>query len=203
MYKRDINDYNDETVFEVIGFGKLIYHPEKLVKLKKDESSFPLTATLSHGHYCNHGCWWCSTAFFRESDATSIDYDKITNWLKKAKIKGLKGVGYVGNGEPLAYKRFRELSSVVKDNGLSQGVFKMVFNRQIWGTITSNFTYIRISLDAGSSKIHSELHDVPDHHFDKILLNVKNIIKKEKIKDQLLVFSLQLMIEIFLMLRNA
>ena len=38
LYKRDINDYNDETVFEVIGFGKLIYHPEKLVKLKKDEN---------------------------------------------------------------------------------------------------------------------------------------------------------------------
>ena len=36
----NINDYNDETVFGAIGFGKLIYHPEKLVKLKKDESSF-------------------------------------------------------------------------------------------------------------------------------------------------------------------
>lgn len=190
LLKRDINDYNDETVFEVIGFGKLIYHPEKLVKLKKDESSFPLTATLSLGNYCNHGCLWCSTAFFRESDATSIDYNKITNWLKKAKLKGLKGVGYVGNGEPLAYKRFKELSKMVNDNGLSQGVFTNGYLiDRFEEELLSNFTYIRISLDAGSSKIHSELHDVPDHHFDKILKNVKNIIKKRKNKSPTIGFQ--------------
>ena len=48
--------------------------------------------------------------------------------------------------------------------------------------LLNNFTYIRISFDAGTSKTHSELHDVPENHFHKILDNVKNILSKRKNK---------------------
>ena len=35
LRNRKIENYNDDTVFEKIGFGKLIYHPEKLTQIKK------------------------------------------------------------------------------------------------------------------------------------------------------------------------
>ena len=52
-------------------------------------------------------------SLFQRSDATNINFEKIIKWLTGAK-KGLRGVGYVGNGEPLAFKKFRELSNFVK-----------------------------------------------------------------------------------------
>ena len=61
------------------------------------------------GNYCNHGCLWCSTAYWRQDDSNSMDFTKITKWLSEAKKRGLRGVGYVGNGEPLAYKQFSNL----------------------------------------------------------------------------------------------
>ena len=106
LKKRSLDIYEDDTFFDLVGYGKLIYHPEKLVGIKNETNPFPITATVSLGNFCNHGCLWCSTAYFREDDAFAIDGDKLINWVTKAKDRGLRGVGYVGNGEPLAFKKF-------------------------------------------------------------------------------------------------
>ena len=174
---------NTEESSNFLSFDKLIYHPEKLIGYKKDKHVFPITATLSLGNYCNHGCLWCSTAYWRQDDSNSIDYKKITKWLTNAKKKGLKGVGYVGNGEPLAYKNFLQLIRKVNSLGLDQGVFTngYLIDRFI-DELISSFTYVRISLDAGSKKIHSTLHDVAPTHFDKIIKNIERLTNKRKKK---------------------
>ncbi len=166
-----------------LSFDKLIYHPEKLVGYKEDKNVFPITATLSLGNYCNHGCLWCSTAYWRQDDANSIDYIKIVKWLVNAKKKGLKGVGYVGNGEPLAYKKFLDLIRKVNEMGLDQGVFTNGYLiDRFMDELLNSFTYIRISLDAGSKEIHSSLHDVSSTHFIKIIKNIENLTKRRKKK---------------------
>ena len=86
--KRVLKNYSDETSSSILGFNKLIYHPEKLVGLKNNTNAFPSFATLSLGNYCNHGCSWCSTAYFREAEANKINYEKISNWLEKASARG-------------------------------------------------------------------------------------------------------------------
>ena len=67
----------EEDSINYLSFDKLIYHPEKLTGFKVDENIFPITATLSLGNYCNHGCLWCSTAYWRQDDSNSIDFKKI------------------------------------------------------------------------------------------------------------------------------
>ena len=177
--KKYQNDYNSS--FNFLGFDKLIYHPEKLTGFKVDQNIFPLTATISLGNYCNHGCLWCSTAYWRQDDSNSIDFIKLSKWLKKAEKKGLKGVGYVGNGEPLAYKDFSKLIKYVGNLNLDQGIFTNGYLIDRYhNQLLDNFTYVRISLDAGSDKIHSELHDVPIHHFKKIINNLELLLKKRK-----------------------
>ncbi len=180
LNKRSLNIYEDDTFFDLIGYGKLLYHPEKLVGIKNDKNPFPITATLSLGNFCNHGCLWCSTAYFRESEAISIDSEKILSWIKKAKKKGLKGIGYVGNGEPLAFKKFKEIATEVNNLDIDQGIFTNGHLISRYQNELLNFAYVRISLDAGSPSIHSELHAVPISHFDKIIKNVENLIKSKK-----------------------
>lgn len=177
--KRFLKRYSDETNSSILGFNKLIYHPEKLVGVKNRTNVFPITATLSLGNYCNHGCLWCSTAYFREAEANQINFEKISSWLEKAAPRGLKGVGYVGNGEPLAFKMFRQLAEKVGDLGLDQGIFTNGYLIDRYqDVLLENFTYIRVSLDAGSKEIHSQLHDVPESHFGKIVHNLGNIIER-------------------------
>ena len=104
---------------------------------------------------------------------------KLTKWLKKAVKRGLKGVGYVGNGEPLAYKGFSKLVNFVGNLNLDQGIFTNGFLiDRFENELLDNFTYVRISLDAGSKEIHSELHDAPSYHFKKIIKNIESLTKK-------------------------
>ena len=78
LEKRNLKEYNDESSSSILGFNKLMYHPEKLVGVKTYTNVFPITATLSVGNYCNHGCKWCSAAYFRVSTANIIIYTKIS-----------------------------------------------------------------------------------------------------------------------------
>lgn len=45
--------------------------------------------------------------------------------------------------------------------------------------ILKYFTWIRVSLDAGTTEVHNHMHDV-NNHFEKIIKNTKELIKKEK-----------------------
>ncbi len=180
---RKLLNYKDDTLNSILGFGKLIYHPEKVIGVKQKTNAFPLTATLSLGNYCNHACLWCSTYYWQQENSKTIDFEKVTKWIKKASLKGLKSIIYVGNGEPLAYKRFPEITKFVYENKLDQGMFTngYLINRY-FDEIIEYFTFIRISLDAGSSRIHSNLHAVSESHFPKIIANIKNLIKKRNNK---------------------
>ena len=97
----------------------------------------------------------------------------------------------VGNGEPLAYKKFKEISLFCNDLKLDQGIFTNGYLiDRYFETLISSFTYLRVSLDAGSSEIHSKLHKVPETHYPKILKNIKQLIKLRKTPTPLLVFNL-------------
>lgn len=183
LEKRSLENYQDDSLFDFIGFGKLIYHPEKLVGVKNDKNAFPILATLSLTNFCNHGCLWCSTAYWREDDAKNINYDKLLSWFNKAKTKGLKAVGYVGNGEPLAYKKFKNLSNEIASLDLEQGIFTngYLVDRYL-EELVNNFTYVRFSLDAGTKETHSKLHAVPENQFIKIIENVKLLSNKRSRK---------------------
>ena len=58
-------------------------------------------------------------------------------------------MGYVGNGEPLAFKMFGELATKIGGLGLDQGIFTNGYLiDRFEDVLLEHFTYIRISLDA-------------------------------------------------------
>ena len=165
---------------DFLGFEKILYHPEKLDKLRRDEPQFPVHLTVSLGNYCNHACLWCTVYAVQQAQVRHMDFDKLVAFLERARDRGLKAVGYVGNGEPTAYPKFRELTNAVKAMGLEQGMFTNghLLDRYM-DEVLNNFTYIRISLDAGSTEVHDEMHDVKGH-FPKIIRNLEALVKKRE-----------------------
>ena len=181
LKSRNLVNYSDNSQNSFLGFEKIIYHPEKIVGVKQRNNAFPISATISLGNYCNHACLWCSTAYWQKEGSKSIDFNDLKNWLHKAKKNGLKSASYVGNGEPLAYKKFKEISTFCNDLKLDQGIFTNGYLiDRYFETLISSFTYLRVSLDAGSSEIHSKLHKAPETHYPKILKNIKQLIKLRK-----------------------
>lgn len=163
-------------------FDKIMYHPENILAIKNSTPIFPVHATISLGNFCNHKCLWCTAYEYQLDNANVLDYDKIISFLEKAKKRGLKAVTYVGNGEPTAYPKFKELVTKISELGIEQGMFTNGYLLDRFeDEVLNHFTWIRISLDAGSTQMHNYMHDV-NNHFDKIIENTKRLINKRKEK---------------------
>jgi len=161
-----------------LDFDKILYHPENILAAKNNTVIFPVHATISLGNFCNHKCLWCTAYEYQLDKANLLDFDKIISFLKKAKKRGLKAVTYVGNGEPTAYPRFRELVTQIAELGIEQGMFTNGYLMNKYeAEILKYFTWIRVSLDAGSTEVHNHMHDVKNH-FDRIIKNTKSLVDK-------------------------
>lgn len=162
------------------GFEKLIYHHHKIVKIGRDQPQFPVHITLSLGNYCNHKCRWCTVFAHQEGDIKHADTDAVLGFLEKGKARGLAAVGYVGNGEPTAYPGFERLTKRIHELGLEQGMFTngYLLHRHI-EAVLSRFTYVRISLDAGSQPVHDAMH-VVNGHFDRIIANIRELVERRR-----------------------
>jgi len=167
---------------DILSFDKLLYHPDKVDRLRRNERQFPVHVTLSLGNYCNHRCLWCTAYEYQLSKAKHMDYDKLMSFIERASKRGLKAVGYVGNGEPLAYPKFRELSAAVNALGLQQGMFTngYLLDRYMDEAL-NHFTYIRFSLDAGSPETHAAMHDVANQ-YERIIDNAAALIAQRRNK---------------------
>lgn len=168
---------------DILSFDKILYHYDKIDKLKKNEVQFPVHVTISLGNYCNHKCLWCTVYEYQQSKAKQLDVPTLINWLGKAKERGVKAVGYVGHGEPTAHRQFGELINAVHDLGIQQGMFTngYLLDRYM-DDVIKNFTYVRISLDAGSPAMHAKMHDVPENHYGKIMNNLREMVARRKDK---------------------
>ncbi|HEY0710302.1 MAG TPA: radical SAM protein [Polyangia bacterium] len=162
---------------DLLGFEKILYHPEKLIQLRRNQPQFPTHATISLGNYCNHKCLWCTAYEAQLEKATMMDVDRLLGWLERAKARGLRAVGYVGNGEPTAHPRFAELVRAVKALGIEQGMFTngLLLDRHA-DDVRACFTYVRISLDAGTPRTHARMHVVSESQYDRIMGNLRRLI---------------------------
>ena len=179
LEKRSLRNYSDVTSSSILGFGKLVYHPEKLLALKNGVLLFDYSNSKL-GKLLQSRVSLVLDRIFREAEATQINYQKLSSWLESYK-RGLRGIGYVGNGEPLAFKAFDEIAYDASKLNLSQGIFTngYLIDRYI-ETLSQNFTYVRVSLDAGSKEVHSALHEARPEHFDKILENISKLLSRRK-----------------------
>lgn len=160
----------------ILSFEKVLYQPKHLAAIQEDRMIFPLHVTVSLGNFCNHRCRWCTAYEYQKEKATIMDYEKLLSFLTRACNRGLKAVTYVGNGEPTIYPHFRELISKVKALGLEQGMFTNGYALNHYeADILQNFTWIRVSLDAGSEAVHEKMHDV-HNHFGKIISNIQSLV---------------------------
>ncbi len=165
---------------DILGFDKLLYHHERIRKIGRGERAFPVHATVSLGNYCNHACLWCSVFEQQQKLATAMDADKLLDFLSRASAHGLKAVGYVGNGEPTAHPEFARIVEETARLGLEQGMFTNgALLHRYEDAVRAHFTYLRISLDAGSRAMHDRMHAVQGH-FERVIENVAGLIARRE-----------------------
>ncbi len=171
--------YNVEEPVKEVGLEKFFLHPEKIKSLlmeKELDKLYPVSVEITLTNQCNLNCIYCSDNDLRKRQGKKqvLNYEIIEKLLSDLAEGGTKGIVLEGGGEPTLYSEFDRVVKFAKNKGLGMG---LITN----GTVSLNaelireFEWIRVSLDASTSKEYMELKGVDC--FEHVVNNITHYAK--------------------------
>jgi len=164
---------------------KILCHYNKVCDLLNGKDIYPVTVEINPTNKCNHKCVWCTYGYLKDCtcENDTIEKDLLLRIVAQIGELDTKGLIWTGGGEPLVNKATFDGMKLAAQKGLQQAIHTngSLVKGRVSDFIVDNFTYIRISLDAGSEQTHMRLHKAPRGDFDRILSNLENLVGlKEK-----------------------
>lgn len=171
--------YNVEEPAKEVGLEKAFLHPEKVKSLltEKDlDKLYPVSVEMTLTNQCNLNCVYCSDNDLRKRQGKkqALNYAVIERLFSDLSEGGTKGIVLEGGGEPTLYPEFARVVKLAKDNGLGIG---LITNGTVSldSELIKKFEWIRVSLDASTSKEYMELKGVDC--FEQVVNNIMHYAK--------------------------
>lgn len=166
---------------------KIVHHPEHLSKLKSNIQTVPLQVQIVPSNSCNQKCSFCayrmkgypSNEIFEEKDFLS--YEKIVGCLNDFVDMGVKAVHITGGGEPLVHPKIYNIfyDVLIKNLDLALVTNGLNLSSKIC-ELLSDSCWVRISMDSATKSIYSFIRNVSQNCFDKVIENIKLLVKHKK-----------------------
>jgi radical SAM protein with 4Fe4S-binding SPASM domain len=177
--------------------GKWLYYADRvaLVNNRQFRDVHPVTAQLTPTLYCNFGCPRCSYGgskiylmHHQSKTDLNMDWPTMRKLLDRLWEGGVRGIVFTGGGEPCLNPHWLDGMRYAMEKGCRAGLFtngSLLTPERIDRLLAMQPAFIRISLDAGSSLIHSLIHgyDPRQPHFQRVLSNLQHLAK-EKVRRQ-------------------
>jgi len=159
---------------------KILFHGDRLKEyIDTKRTNAPVTITIDLTNKCNNRCPHC-ISYLKDKD--ELDYDILKHLLYDCSIIGVRGIVITGGGEPLLYKKLIDALKYGYNLGLKFGLITsgqdIGRSDNEWLQILKYLTWIRFSLDAGSSERYKYTHGLGKDKFDgviKLINRVTNI----------------------------
>lgn len=156
---------------------KLLRHSAHVDAMLRGEMVYPVSVEIDLSNICNHNCSWCSYNGFRQENWVSWPEERILSLLHELADVGVKSITFTGGGEPLVHKRAADIFHKAHLLGMQFGV--VTNGRKLEGpvadVIASYATFVRVSLDAGSTQTHQLLHGTAMPEYTRILGNMTRL----------------------------
>lgn len=171
-----------------IDYHKLMFHPERLNQWLRGKDSwekakkiYPIYVEISVSGVCNHRCRFCAFDYLGYNQGFA-DFKNLKKAIKEMAKSGVKSILYSGEGEPLLYSKIKEIIKYTTSQGIdvalaTNGVF---LTEDVSKDILPFLKWLRVSLDAGTSKTHLKIHRPKKQDFDIIMDNLKQAAKIRK-----------------------
>ncbi len=161
---------------------KLMYHPKRVAEWKNKRDCYPIYVEIGPTNRCNHKCIFCCYDFFVNKTGINIDRKVMLRTLKEMAEKGVKSIMFAGDGESLLHENIVEFVEKAKEFGLDVSITTngCLFDNEKAKKILPHLSWIRFSVDAGTSEIHAKVHGVSVKEFNKIISNIKNAVEIKK-----------------------
>lgn len=171
--------YNVEEPAKEVGLEKIFLHPEKIKSLLMDkelDQLYPISVEMTLTNRCNLNCVYCSDNDLRKRQGKkqALSYEVIERLLSDLAKGGTKGIVLEGGGEPTLYSDFDKVVKYAKGKGLGIG---LITNGTVSldAELIKEFEWIRVSLDASTSREYMELKGVDC--FEQVVNNISHYAK--------------------------
>jgi len=157
---------------------KCLAQADKINKILDGSMPYPTCAQVDVTNICNHHCVWCFYQSFKDRETVQMPTKKVLSLIDELHSLGVKSILFTGGGEPLMHPDICKILRYAKKLDFKIGMSTnggMLGDVEIQNTILECNTYLRVSLDAGTDKVHSKLHGVPLGSYSKILSNIKSM----------------------------
>jgi molybdenum cofactor biosynthesis enzyme MoaA len=147
-------------VFDFI--QKLNFHEDKVNEALNDQIGSSLSTVFLDllTNICNFNCTFCDGKSLYNLKDNSFSRDRLDSMaleLSELKVDSIILVGE--GGEPLIHPDFNRFSRKLLDLGINLGIYTngSIVRKSIFATL-SHFSFVRISVNAGSKETHKLIH---------------------------------------------
>jgi cyclic pyranopterin phosphate synthase len=157
---------------------KLSLYPERVAEYLQKGDCFPLKVEVGPVNFCNNRCVYCALDHVvGKSGKSMLDKGSYFSFLEDFARLGGKAVYYAGEGEPLLHPEMAEFLKKTNKEGLgaSMSTNGRVLGKEMAEKTIPHLSWIRIGIDAGTSKTYSKIHGVKERVFQQVLDNVEYI----------------------------
>ncbi len=160
---------------------KLMFHPKRVADWHEKGDCYPVYIEIGLANSCNHKCIFCALDFLKNK-GTFINTELMISTLKELGEVGVKSIMFAGEGEPLLHKDIGLFVKTAKQAGIDVSITTngVLFSKQLAEQILPYLSWVRFSVDAGTSETYSKIHRGQEHDFEKIIENIKNAVELKK-----------------------
>ncbi|MFA5392127.1 MAG: radical SAM protein [Candidatus Paceibacterota bacterium] len=173
-----------------IDYHKIMFHPERLNAWLKAQKSwdkakvfYPIYIEISLSGICNHRCRFCAFDYLGYEGGFA-NFQNLKKAIKDMAKGGVKSILFSGEGEPLLYPKVKEVIRYANSLGINVALATngALLKESISKSILPFLSWLKVSIDAGSSKTHMKIHRPKIQDFEIILSNLNKAAKIRKQK---------------------
>jgi MoaA/NifB/PqqE/SkfB family radical SAM enzyme len=112
---------------------------------------------------------------YRQQSWVTFPADRALSLLKELAACGVQSITFTGGGEPLIHPQAGAILQKATDLGLAWGLVTngVLLTGKIAEICAAGATFVRVSLDAGTSATHQITHGIAKPQFDTILKHLR------------------------------
>ena len=171
----------------LINKHKLIWHLDRVSDWNKGKKIAPLYIDMGITQTCNIRCQYCYYATPENRTTKIITTENLKRFMKDCADIGVKGIGFLGDGEPGVHPGCYDAVITGAESGIDMCISTngTVMPEKNFVKFLDSLTYIRFNISAANAKTYNKVMGTSPKMFDLVKKNILRCVeakKKHKLK---------------------